>query len=83
MGGPAPWEGEGFEGVGGGVAETIFQGRREGTCPDFVGAGLEGAEGGVGVEGEDIECVREDRTSWQETHAEVRSGSTISHQHSV
>ena len=47
---PILGEGEGLEAVGGGVAESVFQGRSEESRPDFVGTGLQGAEGRVGVQ---------------------------------
>ena len=50
VGVPILGEGEGLEAVGGGVAESVFQGGAEEARPDFVGTGLEGAEGGVGVQ---------------------------------
>ena len=50
---PNSREGEGLEAVGGGVAKPVFRRRAEEARPDFVGAGLERAEGGVGVERED------------------------------
>ena len=56
---PAFREREGLEAVRGGVAESVFQRGCEESRPDFVGAGLEGAERGVGGEGEDIRaCAR-------------------------
>ena len=44
VGFPVVREREGFKAIGGRIAEIIFHGRAEESCPDFVDAGLECAE---------------------------------------
>ncbi len=73
---------EGFEAVGGSVAQVILHRGPEEPRPDLVRTGLESAEGGVSAEGKDRQRMREDSIIRLKCKCKVWSGSTIHNEYS-